>query len=113
MKPWLRYDAVEHFEDSLPEPFGVYEHWLNGDPPDPGDQLRPCFPDGIRRRCIRIDGSTIHVRAEDGWDLWCDLWRGIYAHKETYGEPPHFRKAAQWLADGGFMGEAMRAARRS
>lgn len=108
----LHYDAaIEHFEDASPRRIGVYEHWLSGDPPEPGERLRPCFADGIIRRCLRVEGCVIRVRAEDGWDLWCDLWRSIYAHWETYGQPPHYRKAAQWLAGGGFMGAAMRNAR--
>lgn len=121
MKSWPCYDAIEHFEDGPPEPapttegmpgsddVGRYRHWLGSAVLRPGEPLRPVFADGIKRRCIRVDGSAIHVRAEDGWDLWCDLWRNIYAHKETYGDQPHYCKAARWLADGGFMGAAMRA----
>jgi hypothetical protein len=41
--------------------------------------------------------------AKDLWTEFCQLWRNIYAHKETYGEPPHYRKTAKFLADGGFM----------
>lgn len=55
-----------------------------------------------------IRGELQVAMRRDAWSMFCDLWRSIYAHWETYGVPPHYRKTADYLARGGFMGEAMR-----
>lgn len=33
---------------------------------------------------------------------FCNLWRYMMAHLNTYGQPPHYRKTASFLASGGF-----------
>lgn len=40
---------------------------------------------------------------------FCNLWLCMMAHLNTYGQPPHYRKTAEFLANGGFIGEAIRA----
>ncbi len=40
---------------------------------------------------------------------FCNLWKYVGVHLNTYGHPPDYKKTAQFLANGGFMGEALRA----
>jgi hypothetical protein len=44
----------------------------------------------------------------DDWAGFCALWKYIGAHNATYGQPPHYRKTAQFLAAGGVQAAAMK-----
>lgn len=37
----------------------------------------------------------------DAWAKFCQLWREMMAHLSVYGHPPHYRRAAEWMAAGG------------
>lgn len=113
--PWPTIDHVRGVLPapmSLPVPAGPYHHWLGAGPPAPGERLRSNgFADGVQRRAIGLICGTLHVRAEDPWDRWCDLWRSLGAHASVYGPPPRYPRAAQFLAAGGFVSAALRNAR--
>lgn len=87
-------------------------HWDYADHPlrEPGEYLDLRKDDGASCRVVIIkrEHMTLHVRRFDAYDGFCWLWRDIYAHWETYGQPPHYRKAGEWMASGGFMGAAIR-----
>lgn len=42
------------------------------------------------------------------WSGFCALWKYVGAHLSVYGHPPHYRKTADFLANGGFIGAAIR-----
>lgn len=49
----------------------------------------------------------------EGWDAFGAVWLHIGAHANAYGWAPRYRKAAEFLASGGFMSAAMRAGKES